>query len=248
MFGCIKYSRRRIQPIRVTRKEKSRMIRVVENQDVNSKFSVYLTSENVEDVLRQLKVKETIFDVCEKNENSLSCYLHRDSTEEDIDSQLVHLFNYLSDLFNNKIVTVWIRPSQIGTSPFLFSNLQFGSCQLIKILSGKSDILSNEEEDVKKFINHWMAGSNPKLMHLRLMGFKWVPNWENILEGIDYGVWDEKMEKKRPRNFQNRYIYSTEEIDCKNGLDFERKSDGMIGTVMHHSDQIDFFVWHDIQF
>ncbi|KAF1764028.1 hypothetical protein GCK72_003974 [Caenorhabditis remanei] len=104
------------------------------------------------------------------------------------------------------------------------------------------------EEDVKKFINHWMTGSNPKLMHLRLNCFKLEPNWEHILEGIEYGVWDEQEKKKRPRNFKDHYIYSIEEIDCKNGLDFERKSDGMIGTVMHQSDWIDFFVWHDMQF
>ncbi|KAF1764032.1 hypothetical protein GCK72_003978 [Caenorhabditis remanei] len=249
----------------------------------------------------------------EENEKSLSCYLHNELTEEDIDSQLVHLFNYLSDLFNNKTVAVWILPSQIATSPFLISNLQFESCQLLKIIYGGSFILSNEdvsrlleiwkptiaitikcrvkenfgprsilnlpqlyifdarwltfddllnmecetaflryhsftEEDVKKFINHWMAGSNPKLMHLRLRGFKLEPNWEYILEGIEYGVWDEKEKKKRPRKFKDHHIYDIEEIDCKNGLDFERKSDGMIGTVMHQSDQIDFFVWHDIQF
>ncbi|KAF1764042.1 hypothetical protein GCK72_003988 [Caenorhabditis remanei] len=93
-----------------------------------------------------------------------------------------------------------------------------------------------------------MAGSNPKLMHLRLNCFKLEPNWEHILEGIEYGVWEEKEKKKRPRNFKDHYIYRVEEIDCQNGLDFERKSDGMIGTVMHQSDQIDFFVWHDIQF
>ncbi|EFP07015.1 hypothetical protein CRE_10391 [Caenorhabditis remanei] len=245
---------------------------------------------------------------------TLNCYLNRDSTEEDIDSQLVHLFNYLSDLFNNKTVTVWLRPSLVENSHMLFSNLQFESCQLLKILVGDdSFILSNEEitrllevwkptigitikcrveenfgprsilnlprlyifharwltfddllnmecetaffryhsfteEDVKKFINHWMAGSNPKLMHLRLRGFNLSPNWEHILEGIEYGVWEEKEKKKRPRNFKNRYVYSIEEIDCKNGLDFERKSDGMIGTVIHQSDQIDFLVWHDIQF
>ncbi|KAF1764040.1 hypothetical protein GCK72_003986 [Caenorhabditis remanei] len=229
------------------------------------------------------------------------------------DSQLMNLFNYLSDLFNNKTVTVWIRPSLVETSHVLFSNLHFESCQLLKILDDDPVILSNEditrllevwkptigitikcrveegfgprnilslprvgivnarwvsfddllnmdceraffrkhsfrEEDVKKFINLWMAGNNPKLMHLRLRGFKMTPNWEHILEGIEYGVWDEKEKKKRPRNFQDHYICSIEEIDCKNGLDFERKSDGMIGTVIHQSDQIDFFVWYDIQF
>ncbi|KAF1767097.1 hypothetical protein GCK72_007055 [Caenorhabditis remanei] len=57
-------------------------------------------------------------------------------------------------------------------------------------------------EDVKKFISHWMAGSNPKLKHLRLNRFKKEPNWEHILEGIEYGVWDEKEKKKGPRNFK----------------------------------------------
>ncbi|EFP07522.1 hypothetical protein CRE_26357 [Caenorhabditis remanei] len=312
MFGCIKYSRRRIQPIYVFKREKGRTIRVVEKNDVNSEFAIHLTLENMEiDVLRQLRVEDTIFDVCDKNEKCLSCYLPNESKEEEVDSQLMHLFNYLSDLFNNKTVNVWLQPSQIATSYFLFSNLKFESCQFIKFIA-KSDILSNDdvsqileilkptigitlkchieedfgprnilnlprlyivkarwltfddllnmkcetaffkyhsftEEDVKKFINHWMAGSNPKLMHLRLMGFKLEPNWEHILEGIEYGVWDEKEKKKRPRNFKDHYIYRTEEIDCKNGLDFEKKSDGMIGTVMHQSDWIDFFVWHDTQ-
>ncbi|EFP06962.1 hypothetical protein CRE_10390 [Caenorhabditis remanei] len=313
IFACIKYSKRRIQPIYLFKREKGLTIRVVENQDVSSEFAIFLKPEYlVKDVLRQLRVKDTVLGICEKNEKSMTCYLHNELKEEDIDSQLVDLFNYLSDLFNNKTVTVWLRPSHIATSSFLFSNLKFESCQLIKIIA-KSDILSNDsmsriqeifkptigislkcpieenfgprsilnlprlyifharwltfddllnmecetahlryhsftEEDVKKFINHWMAGSNPKLTHLRLNCFKLVPNWEHILEGIEYRVWDEKEKKKRPRNFKDHYIYRVEKIDCKNGLDFERKSDGMIGTVMHQSDWIDFFVWHDVQF
>ncbi|KAF1764035.1 hypothetical protein GCK72_003981 [Caenorhabditis remanei] len=165
MFGCIKYSRRQIQPIRVTRKEKSRMIRVI-----LSLPRLYIVN-----------ARWLTFD----------------------------------DLLNMECEVAVFRHHSFAA------------------------------EDVKQFINHWMAGSNPKLMHLRLHGFELEPNWERILEGIEYGVWDKKT-NKRPRNFQNRYIYSIEEIDCKNGLDFERKSDGMIGTVMHQSDWIDFFVWHDI--
>ncbi|EFP06970.1 hypothetical protein CRE_10352 [Caenorhabditis remanei] len=313
MFASIKFSRRRIQPIQLFKGDQRRLIRVYEKNDGDQRCTIRLKTEEMEeDVLRQLRLKDTILDYRLDDEKQLSCYLHRDSTEEDIDSQLVDLFNYLSDLFNNKTITVWLRPSQIATSPFLFSNLQFESCHFIKILSDNPDILSNDgmsrileilkptiaitlkcpieenfgprnilslprlyilnarwltfddllnmeceiavlryhsfaSEDVKQFINHWMAGSNPKLMHLRLHGFELEPNWDHILEGIEYGVWDKKT-NKRPRNFQNRYIYSTEKIDCQNGLDFERKSDGMIGTVMHQSDWIDFFVWHDMQF
>ncbi|EFP06981.1 hypothetical protein CRE_10395 [Caenorhabditis remanei] len=226
---------------------------------------------------------------------------------------MTHFFNYLSDLFNNKTITVWIRPFRIAASFFLFSNILFQSCHVFKIIGYKSEVLSHHdmsqlldilkptigvtlmcrveegfgprsilnltrisvanakwvtfndllnmncetaffkdhvftEEDIKQFIYHWMSGSNSKLMHLRLEGFELEPNWEHILEGIEYGVWDKQENKKRPRNFKDHYIYDIEEIDCKNGLDFERKSDGMIGTVMHQSDQIDFFVWHDIQF
>ena len=87
------------------------------------------------------------------DEKQLSCYLHRDSTEEDIDSQLVHLFNYLSDLFNNKTVAVWIRPSLVETSHVLFSNLQFESCQLLKILEDDPLILSNE--DMTRLLEVW---------------------------------------------------------------------------------------------
>ncbi|KAF1764580.1 hypothetical protein GCK72_004529 [Caenorhabditis remanei] len=298
MFACIKNARRRVQPIFLFKMENGRMIRVAdcEKNGLDPEFDIVLTSENVEkDVLRQLRVKETIFDVCEKNEKSLSCCLHNGLKEEDIDSQLVDLFNYLSDLFNNKTVTVWLRPSHIATSSFLFSNLKFETCQLIKIIA-KSDILSNDGvsrilEILKPTIGialkcHIEKGFGPKnilnlprlyifkarwitfddLLNMecetaflrhhsfteedvkKLRGFKMTPNWEHILEGINYGVWDEKEKKKRPRIFQDHYIYRVKEIDCKNGLDFERKSDGMIGTVMHQSDQIDFFVWHDIQF
>ncbi|EFP07014.1 hypothetical protein CRE_10392 [Caenorhabditis remanei] len=313
MFGCIKFSKLRIQPIRLFKAEKRWAISVYEKTDENPKLVIFLKTENEgNDVMRQLKMKDSVLDVGEKNEKNLSCYLNSESKEEDVDLEMIRLFNYLSDLFNNKTVTVWIRPFRIATSHFLFSNLPFESCLFFKIL-GKETVLSNTltsqlldmlkptigvtlkcrvekgfnqrsifnlkrinvanakwvtfddllnmnceraffkkhsftQEDVKQFINHWMAGSNPKLMHLRLNCFKLEPNWEHILEGIEYNVWDEKENKKRPRNFQNHYIYSTEEIDCKNGLDFERKSDGMIGTVIHQSDQIDFVVWHDIQF
>ena len=57
------------------------------------------------------------------------------------------------------------------------------------------------EEDLKKFINLWIAGNNQNLMHLRLEGFKLAPNWEHILEGIGYGVWDENL-KRRPRKYK----------------------------------------------
>ena len=64
MFSCIKYSRRRIRPIFLFKRQNGRTIRVVEKNDENSKFAIYLTSENVEkDVLRQLRMGETVFDV-----------------------------------------------------------------------------------------------------------------------------------------------------------------------------------------
>ncbi|EFP06973.1 hypothetical protein CRE_10389 [Caenorhabditis remanei] len=314
MFGFIKFSRRPIQPIQLFKAEHRRTISVYEKTDGNPKLVIWLKTEKERnDVMRRMRIKNTVLDVGEKNEKTLSCYLNCDSKEEDVDLQMIRLFNHLSDLFNNKTITVWIRPFRIATSHFLFSNLQFESCTFFKILGRETDILSNKdtsqllkalnptvgitlkcfvekgfgsrnllslprllitnaqwltfedllnmdcetanlryhsftEEDVKKFINHWMDGSNPKLMHLRLHGFELEPSWEHILEGIEYGVWDEKENKKRPRNFKDHYIYSIEEIDCQNGLDFERKSDGMIGTVMHQSDWIDFFVWHDTQF
>ncbi|EFO85810.1 hypothetical protein CRE_02027 [Caenorhabditis remanei] len=249
-----------------------------------------------------------IIDV-EKEEKCLTCYLPGDSKEEDIDIHLVHLFNYLSDMFNNKNITFWIRPFRIITSHFLFSNLHFESCKFLKIVGEEHDILSNDgvsrllevlkptvgitlncrveegfqsrshlslsrllvtngkwfsfddllkigcevacfknhsftEEDVKKFINHWMDGSNPKLMHLRLHGFNLTPNWENILEGIE--VWDEGK-SRRPKSFKIPYVYRVEEINCQNGLDFKRRTDGKIGTVMHQSGTLDFLVWYDLQ-
>ncbi|EFP06947.1 hypothetical protein CRE_10394 [Caenorhabditis remanei] len=64
MFACVKNARRRIQPIFLFKQENGRTIRVVEENDVNSEFTIHLTLENGEkDVLRQLKVEETIFDV-----------------------------------------------------------------------------------------------------------------------------------------------------------------------------------------
>ena len=44
------------------------MIRVIEKNDENSQFAIYLTSENVEKgVLRQLRMGETVFDVWQVN-------------------------------------------------------------------------------------------------------------------------------------------------------------------------------------
>ncbi|KAF1764039.1 hypothetical protein GCK72_003985 [Caenorhabditis remanei] len=66
MFGCIKYSRCRIQPIFLFKQEKGRTICVVEENDVNSEFAIHLTMEKwEEDVQRQFRVEETIFHVCD---------------------------------------------------------------------------------------------------------------------------------------------------------------------------------------
>ena len=81
----------------------------------------------------------------EKEEKCLTCYLPGDSKEEDIDIHLVHLFNYLSDMFNNKTITLWIRPFRIINSHFLFSNLRFERCQFVKIVGKEPDILSNDD-------------------------------------------------------------------------------------------------------
>ena len=181
MFASIKFSRRRIQPIQLFKGDQRRLISVYEKNDENPKCTIYLKREEMEeDVLRQLRLKDTVLDYRQverfgdgavlitlyseasvkrksfrlDDEKQLSCYLHRDSTEEDIDSQLVHLFNYLSDLFNNKTVTVWLRPSLVENSHMLFSNLQFESCQLLKILVGDdSFILSNEE--ITRLLEVW---------------------------------------------------------------------------------------------
>ncbi|EFP06955.1 hypothetical protein CRE_10396 [Caenorhabditis remanei] len=64
MFASIKYSRRRIQPIMLHIGEKYRAISVFEKKDVDSKFIVHLKTEKVEeDVMRQLRVKDTVLDI-----------------------------------------------------------------------------------------------------------------------------------------------------------------------------------------
>ncbi|EFP06978.1 hypothetical protein CRE_10353 [Caenorhabditis remanei] len=184
MFGCIKFLRRRIQPIQLFKGDQRRLISVYEKNDGNPKCTICLKREKEgNDVMRQLRLKDTVLDY---------------------------------------------RLPRLGIDNARWVTL---------------DDLLNMECERAFFNDHAFTEEHLK----QLRGFNLSPNWEHILEGIEYGVWDEQENKKRPRNFQDHYIYDFEEIDCQNGLDFERKSDGMIGTVMHQSDQIDFFVWNDIQ-
>ncbi|EFP07010.1 hypothetical protein CRE_10355 [Caenorhabditis remanei] len=64
MFGCIKYSKRRIQPMQLFKAEKRRTISVYEKTDENAKLVIWLKTENEgNDVMRQLKMKDSVLDV-----------------------------------------------------------------------------------------------------------------------------------------------------------------------------------------
>ena len=65
MFACIKFSRRRIQPIYFFKGHKLRFINVFEQQEERPQFGIYLKTENMgeEDMMRQLRVKDTVLDI-----------------------------------------------------------------------------------------------------------------------------------------------------------------------------------------
>ncbi|CAL2039073.1 unnamed protein product [Caenorhabditis brenneri] len=97
-----------------------------------------------------------------------------------------------------------------------------------------------KENDLKQYIQHWLAGNNQTLTRFQCRRFRNRPNCNNILEGVEYSKWDE-MRRSRYHIFNSLDCKSI--LDCKEGLDFER-SDGKLASVFQNADWFCFAVWH----
>ncbi|KAF1768311.1 hypothetical protein GCK72_000123 [Caenorhabditis remanei] len=114
----------------------------------------------------------------------------------------------------------------------------------LKVLDSEIANLGNHqfsETDINKFLHHWIKGNSRKLRRLKLDGFKDTPHWDILLKDIVYTEWNPK---ERGRYYKSKYTDEVETIDCENGRDFKNK-DGQLATVVHHSEFLDFFIWHD---
>lgn len=99
------------------------------------------------------------------------------------------------------------------------------------------------EEDVRTFIKNWLESNDQKFFRLRLKKFETEPNWEQMLEGIDYKKFDEKS---MSRYFITHSTHSIWAQDCTNGWDFER-ADKTKATVLQNTEYFEFLIWNSCQ-
>uniref|UniRef100_A0A1I7T3T9 FBA_2 domain-containing protein n=1 Tax=Caenorhabditis tropicalis TaxID=1561998 RepID=A0A1I7T3T9_9PELO len=99
--------------------------------------------------------------------------------------------------------------------------------------------------DVIEFIDDWLNGSNTKL-ELMLISNNISFNKKEILERFDVFPWDPKKRGGRfrwPPTLKKSIL--TDPLDCTQGMDIERESDGMLATLIIHDNEFRFYVWHE---
>ena len=52
------------------------------------------------------------------------------------------------------------------------------------------------QNDLKRYIQHWLAGNNQTLTRFQCRRFRTRPNWDDILEDVEYSKWDEKQRSR----------------------------------------------------
>ena len=142
MFACIKYTKRKIEPIRITKERFEFTICVVERKGERTGLTIHLEDWQANPI-RFWKWDKFCLGVCEKQveEKSFHCNY---SKREDIDYYLTHCFNYLSDLFNNKTIAIWINRDLINESRWLFSNLNFEECRYIRVKGHEAPLTNGD--------------------------------------------------------------------------------------------------------
>ncbi|EFO85339.1 hypothetical protein CRE_24155 [Caenorhabditis remanei] len=148
----------------------------------------------------------------------------------------ITIFSKLSPDFDYKRILHFsrLRVPNLGKMPL----------EDLKALDSEIANLGNHqftETDINEFLHHWIKGNNRRLRRLKLDGFKEAPDWDILLKDIVYTEWNPN---ERGRYFKSKYTDEVETIDCENGKDFKNK-DGQLATVVHHSEFLDFLVWHE---
>uniref|UniRef100_A0A1I7T3U3 FBA_2 domain-containing protein n=1 Tax=Caenorhabditis tropicalis TaxID=1561998 RepID=A0A1I7T3U3_9PELO len=104
-------------------------------------------------------------------------------------------------------------------------------------------------DDVIEFIDNWLNGTNKKLevMHIVIGESECSKlDKERIFNKFKAFPWDSKKRGGRFKFSETFLMISRKDIlDCTQGMDIERESDGMLATTMIDDDEFRFYVWHE---
>ncbi|CAL2039074.1 unnamed protein product [Caenorhabditis brenneri] len=166
--------------------------------------------------------------ICNEQEVSMLLNYTKPTFELRLQSPLTSNFNDKSVLNFHRILIChakWLKIEDLMTA----------NCSTIIL-----DEHNFTENDLKQYIQHWLAGNNQNLTRFQCRRFRTEPVWDDILEDVEYSKWDEK---RRSRYHIFNSIDCKSILDCKDGLDFER-SDGKLASVFQNSNCFCFAVWH----
>uniref|UniRef100_A0A1I7TIR5 FBA_2 domain-containing protein n=1 Tax=Caenorhabditis tropicalis TaxID=1561998 RepID=A0A1I7TIR5_9PELO len=101
-------------------------------------------------------------------------------------------------------------------------------------------------DEVIEFIDNWLNGSNTKLEFMCIISHKKpsiVFNKKEIVERFNVFPWDPKKRGARFNCIQTMGMSSLiDPLDCTQGMDIERKSDGMLATIMMEDFHFRFYL------